>query len=87
MKKVLLSLAFVLATGTIMNANSSNEEIVTNKKEAIEIVEDFGCFSSCNSVARQAAVALATDQTDRSTEGELFKIWSAVYMSCVVVQC
>jgi hypothetical protein len=39
MRKLILSLVFVLATGTVMNANSTNEEVLPSSKEAIEIVE------------------------------------------------
>lgn len=44
MKKLILSLVFVLAAGTTMNASSSN--IVKDTKD-IEIVEDFGCRGDC----------------------------------------
>ncbi|MEE9406496.1 MAG: hypothetical protein V3V28_00335 [Polaribacter sp.] len=40
-------MVFVFATGTVMNANSSNEEIITPTTETSEIVEDFGCARDC----------------------------------------
>ena len=47
MKKVLLSLVFVFATGTMMNANNSNEY--------------FGCAGECVGDSRAAALAFAED--------------------------
>ena len=43
MRKLILSLVFVLATGTsFLNATSSNDEIAKSIKETNEIVDD--CF-------------------------------------------
>ncbi|UAM97893.1 hypothetical protein K8354_16635 [Polaribacter litorisediminis] len=83
MKKVILSLVFVLATGTMMNANTSNEEIATPTTETIEVVEDFGCRGECNADARAGALAFATDHEDRSSEGELYGLWELFYTTCV----
>lgn len=46
----------MLAIGTMMNANTSNEEIAITKTETIEVVEDFGCRGECNSDARYWAL-------------------------------
>jgi hypothetical protein len=74
----------------MMNANSSVEEITTPEIETIEtieIVEDFGCRGDCNADARAGAMALAIDQDDRSSDGELYRIWSEMYHHCTVNEC
>jgi hypothetical protein len=43
MKKLILS--FVFATGTMMNANTSNEILIIPTIKTVEIIEDFGCAS------------------------------------------
>jgi hypothetical protein len=66
MKKILLSLVFVIATGvSFINATSTNDEISPTTKEAIEEVEEFGCASDCNSLAREGALALSSNHDDR----------------------
>ena len=45
MKKVILSLVFVFATGTMMNASSSKEEITTTITRTLEKAND--CFWRC----------------------------------------
>jgi hypothetical protein len=87
MKKVILSLVFVFATGTMMNANSSVEEITTPEIETIEIVEDFGCRGDCNSDARYWALELSEDQDDRGAGGELMTKYNEYYSSCVGARC
>ena len=87
MKKVILSLVFVLATGiSFMNANS-NSEISNVTNDVIEVTEDFGCRGECNSDARAGALAMAEDQEDRSTDGELYRIWSEMYFHCTTTRC
>ena len=43
MKKLILGMVFVFATGTMMNANTSNKEITTQITRTIEKADD--CFS------------------------------------------
>ena len=60
MKKLILAMVFVFTTGTMINANSSNEEIVKpNIKEKVEMVEDFGCASNCVRKSRNLVQAMA----------------------------
>ena len=48
MRKVILSLVFVFATGvSFINANSSNDEFLPVTNEVIVVVEDFGCARDC----------------------------------------
>ena len=61
-------MVFVFATGTMMNANTSVED--KNIKN-IEVVEDFGCRSDCNSDARYWAMELSEDQDDRGAGGRV----------------
>jgi hypothetical protein len=87
MRKLILSLVFIFATGVMINANTSDKKRTELKKESAENFEEFGCYSDCNTIARQSAIALSSDHTDRSTGGELFHIWNAVYGSCLATQC
>lgn len=84
MKKLILSLVFMLAAGTMMNASSSH--IVKDTKD-IEIVEDFGCCGDSNSDARYWALELSEDQEDRGAGGELMTNWENYYYSCVDARC
>lgn len=48
MKKLILSLVFVLVTGNaLLNATSSNEEYIKTNTETIEVLQDFGCARDC----------------------------------------
>ncbi|PQJ76695.1 hypothetical protein [Polaribacter glomeratus] len=89
MKKVILSLVFVLATGmSFMNATATNDEILPTTKVAIEVVEEFGCYSECNSDARAGALAFSEDVEDRSVNGELYGLWRDFYGACIAArQC
>ena len=49
MKKLILGMVFVFATGTMMNANSSIDGIVNTEIEDIQVL---GCASECVSDAR-----------------------------------
>ena len=80
-------MVFVLATGTIMNASSTNEEVILTSSETIEIVEDFGCASDCNSAAREGARAMSSDQEDTSSSGELMEKYKEFYGSCYDANC
>jgi hypothetical protein len=50
MKKLILAMVFVFATGTMMNANTSNEH--------------FGCAGECVSDSKHAAIAMTEDGGD-----------------------
>lgn len=87
MKKLILSLVFVLVTGTsFLNASSNNDEISLRTKDVVEVIENFGCRSECNSDARAGALAFAEDHEDRSVDGELFGLWRDFYGSCVAAR-
>ncbi|MEO9501714.1 MAG: hypothetical protein ABJH82_10480 [Polaribacter sp.] len=77
MKKLILTMAVVFATGTMMNATSSDEEITTPIKENIEIVEDFGCARNC--VDLGITVAYHLNLT--------VKEYLVVYESCYIQNC
>jgi len=87
MKKLILAMVFVFATGTIMNATSTTTEIKTQKTVAIKFVVDFGCASDCNSAAREGALLLSEDHTDRGAGGELMNNYSMLYQSCYDANC
>jgi len=87
MKKLILAMVFVFASGTMMNANSSNEEIIAPIIETINIVEDFGCASDCNSAAREGALLLSEDHSNRGAGGELMENYSMLYQSCYDANC
>jgi hypothetical protein len=81
MKKLILSLVFVLATGTsFMNANTTDSVIV---KPSIEIPIEDGKASDCNWGARQLALAVSEDQTDRGAGGELMTNYKKFYAMCM----
>jgi hypothetical protein len=46
MKKVFLSLAFVLATSSIINANSSNKEVLSTSEKSIDMIDAFSCLTT-----------------------------------------
>jgi hypothetical protein len=88
MKKVFLSLAFVLAIGSsAVNASSSDEIIPTTSTENIQIVEEFGCASDCVQTAKQGALLLSSDTEDTSTEGELMEHYRSLYYFCYQHNC
>jgi hypothetical protein len=83
MKKIILSLVFVLATGmSFINATATNDEILPTTKEAIEVVEEFGCASGCNSLAREGALVLSSNHEDRGEGSELMDRYSELYFHC-----
>ena len=84
MKKVILSLVFVLATGvSFMNASSKDAKNI----KSIEIVDDFGCRGECNADARYWALELSSDHEDRGAGGELMTRWKEYYSNCVSARC
>lgn len=87
MKKLILAMVFVFATGTMINANSSNEILITPTIKTVEIVEDFGCASDCNSAAREGALLLSEDHSDRGAGSELMGNYRMLYQSCYDANC
>ena len=82
MKKIILSLVFVLATGTsFMNASSANDEYIVSKSGTIEILEEFGCARDCVDVAITASYHLQSATLSRM---DAFKI---VQQSCYDTNC
>jgi hypothetical protein len=61
MKKLILAMVFVFATGTMMNANTSNEIITTPAIKTVEIVEDFGCAGDCVRTSKLQALEFTED--------------------------
>lgn len=85
MKKVILSLVFVLATGTsFMNASSSNVEFSPTTKEANENVEEFGCASKCVSTSKSQALVMTDDLSDDEKLVDNFMI---LYITCLDGMC
>ena len=64
MKKIVLIVAFVFATGSIINATSSNKEYIKITSEIEEIYEDFGCARDCVDAAEEATYEHAVDTED-----------------------
>jgi hypothetical protein len=57
MKKLILSLVFLLAIGiTFINVSYSNDESSSSKNGAIEVIEDLGCASDCVNAAKEGAL-------------------------------
>ena len=84
MKKVILSLVFILASGmSFMNATSTNDETLPTTKEVIKVVEEFGKASDCNWGARQLALEISEDQSDRGVGGELMENYNKFYAICM----
>lgn len=79
MKKVILAMVFIFATGTTMiNATSSNKERTTPTKETIEVVEDFGCASDCV----RSAFDQTIEEADASGEMVFISDYMANYEDC-----
>ncbi len=87
MKRLILSLVFLLAVGVSFINASSNDEVLPNSKEAIEVVEEFGCASDCVQASREGALAFAEDHEDRSPEGELMQLYGNFYTACYSANC
>ena len=100
MKKIILSLVFVLATGvTFINASSSNDESSSSKNGAIEgenqyklyplkeVIEDLGCASDCVSAAKEGALWEEGEDADRSAGGALVQAFDRYYGACLATQC
>lgn len=90
MKKVLLSLAFVLAIGSsAVNASSSDEIISTTSTENTEIVEDFGCASDCVSFAKSETfkVANAFNEHPNDDLGYYLGFYNDLYADCYYGKC
>tara|TARA_R110001592_G_scaffold341058_1_gene629738 strand:- start:788 stop:1051 length:264 start_codon:yes stop_codon:yes gene_type:complete len=87
MRKLILSLVFVLATGmSFINATATNDEVLPTTKEAIEVVEEFGCASDCVDSAVHFVTWLADGQDLNSNE--IF-MWSykIAYAECYNTKC
>ena len=67
MKKIILAIIFVFATGIMLNAKSSNDKLLTLNTESTEIIEEFGCASDCVRWARDITFVIAEDIGDHLT--------------------
>ena len=84
MKKLILVLAFVFASGSFINTNASNSNNeVTSTTINSDLEEDRSCRSDCNWGARQTSLAISEDHEDRSTTGELMENYRAIYKICM----
>ena len=86
MKKLILAMVFVFATGIMMNANTSNEEITTPtiKEEVIEIVEDFGCASDCVRSSKAIVFEEAAEEgRGASMDDYMLEYGYCYYSNCV----
>lgn len=85
MKKVILSLVFVLATGvSFMNATVSNDEVLPITKEAIEVAEEFGCASNCVRTSKRQALEFTSDWSD---DEKLVDNYMVLYTICIEENC
>ncbi|ARV15802.1 hypothetical protein [Polaribacter sp. SA4-12] len=84
MKKLILSLVFVFATGTMMNANSTNEIIITPTTETVEIIEDFGCASDCVRSSKAIVFQEAAEEgRGASMDDYMLEYGYCYYSNCV----
>jgi hypothetical protein len=85
MKKVILSLVFVLATGmSFVNATATNDEILPTTKEAIEVVEEFGCARDCV----DSTLALFGDSPNNHPQQDiLMALYLEQYEKCYNYYC
>lgn len=87
MKKIVLCIVFVFAVAIQMNANTDIEKKEKTTKEVSTEVEVPGCASDCVSAAREGALLLSEDHTDRGPEGELMQNYNMLYQSCYDANC
>jgi len=88
MKKLILSLVFLLAVGVSFINASSNDEVLPNSKEAIEVVEEFGCASDCVSWAKERVFEIAYDANQHPNDEPLYmEIYMRDYSLCYKVKC
>lgn len=85
MRKLILSLVFVLATGsTLMNATVSNGETSPTTKEVIVVDEDFGCAGDCVRWALGTTLAIAEDIGENPNEDMMYMaIYMRYYSGCL----
>jgi hypothetical protein len=86
MKKVILSLVFVLATGiTFMNVNSSNtEEIIIPTAKNIEVVEEFGRASDCVRWAKGLVFEFADSNNENPNDYQFYMdVYMRYYTGCL----
>lgn len=85
MKKVILSLVFVLATGmSFINAASTNDEILPTTKEAIEVVEEFGCASDCVQWSKSNVLQIADNNNESPNDYQFYMdIYMRYYTGCL----
>lgn len=87
MKKLILSLVFVLAIGvTLMNASSTNDEMSTIEN-SIKTIEEFGCAGDCVSIAKEGAIWEEGEDADRSAGGALVQAYMRYYETCLELNC
>ena len=80
MKKVILSLIFVITTSVaFVNANQSNE--------TKDLVEEYGCASDCVETAKEGALWEVGEDGDRSAGGELVQAYTRYYETCYQLNC
>lgn len=80
MRKLILSLIFILAIGiSFINANQSNE--------TTEMVEEYGCASDCVSASKEGALWEVGEDGDRSAGGALVQAFQRYYGACMATQC
>ena len=83
MKKLILAIVFVFATGTMMNANSSNYETIKPLIISIEVEEDFGCASDCVRWARAEVFEAAGDNGDHPNDHPVYmEAYMFLYTGC-----
>ena len=75
MKKIILAMVFVFATGTMMNANTSIEIVNT--------VEEIGVASDCVKWARDLVFDAAAENGDHPNDDPVYmQAYMALYTNC-----
>lgn len=88
MKKIILCLVFVFATGTsFLNANVSNNDTMINVKSTENVTDDFGCASDCVQAAKEGALLFSEDHENRGQGSELMENYTMLYTSCYDANC
>jgi L-aminopeptidase/D-esterase-like protein len=85
MKKVILSLFFVLATGsTLMNATDSNDGFIKNKTENSVIEVVFGCSRDCVDWALSEVLPVAENNNeDPNSQPMYMEMYMRYYEGCL----
>lgn len=77
-------MVFGFATGTMMNANTSNEKEIKSVKKAVETEEYFGCASDCVRTSKLQALEFTEDWDN---DQQLVDNYMILYTICYNSNC